>query len=353
MIFIKLLGFDGYRYMTFFIIGSGAIGITLGARLSSSGFPCAMVGHNRYIKRVMDGKIPVIFDGDFHHVSIEFIKSVDDLEVNNGDVLIIAVKTYSISSLLQQLLTNVNRNSPILCLQNGIDSDLHFARYFPNTMGAVVHLSCTLQPNMVVRQTINNGIGIGCISCSTKEIASFLCETLETSGIPSWIENNLMAQKRTKLLINATGAIMALHNVSIEEAFLDDYIHAKIRSIAFESAAILANLYRDENDMLGLKNLYETLERIQSGDLIQISQEEFCNRKIQGLLSYPSIWQDLEYQRGQTEIDSLNGKILELAKLFGKPAPINEQVVALIKKAQSKYLKPSELVCNKNFSLSM
>jgi len=339
--------------MTFFIIGPGAIGITLGARLSSSGFPCAIVGHNRYINRVKDGKTPVIFDGNLHNLSIEFIKSVDDLDVSDDDVLIIAVKTYSIPFLLQQLLTNVKRNSPVLCLQNGLDSDLQFARYFPKTVGSVVHLSCTLESSLAVRQTINNGIGIGCVNRGTEEIATFFCKTLEASGIPSWMENNLMAQKRAKLLINVTGAIMALHNVSIEEAFLDSNIHTQIRSIASESAAILANLYRNENDRLGLKNLYVTLERIQSGDLIRISQEELFERKIQGALSYPSIWQDLEYQRGQTEIDSLNGKILELAMLFGNRAPINEQVVALIKRAQSKYLRPSELVCDKEFCLSL
>ena len=46
------------------------------------------------------------------------------------------------------------------------------------------------------------------------------------------------------------------------------------------------------------------------------------------------MWQDLELKR-KTEIDFLNGEIIQLAKNCGVSAPWNEKIVNLIKLAES------------------
>ena len=45
---------------------------------------------------------------------------------------------------------------------------------------------------------------------------------------------------------------------------------------------------------------------------------------------YPSTWQDLQLQRGETEVTSFNGEIVALGKTTGVPTPINALLQRLV-----------------------
>jgi len=52
------------------------------------------------------------------------------------------------------------------------------------------------------------------------------------------------------------------------------------------------------------------------------------------------MWEDINNQR-EPEIDYLNGEIVKLAKEVDVPTPINESIIALIKKAFIKRQSPA------------
>ncbi len=62
----------------------------------------------------------------------------------------------------------------------------------------------------------------------------------------------------------------------------------------------------------------------------QSNLEECIERKIAGYTNYSSMYQDI-VKRKKTEIDFLNGKVVELGKKHGIPTPVNEALVGLIK----------------------
>ncbi len=62
----------------------------------------------------------------------------------------------------------------------------------------------------------------------------------------------------------------------------------------------------------------------------QSNLEECIERKIAGYTNYSSMYQDI-VKRKKTEIDFLNGKVVELGKKHGIPMPVNESLVGLIK----------------------
>jgi len=47
-----------------------------------------------------------------------------------------------------------------------------------------------------------------------------------------------------------------------------------------------------------------------------------------------SMWEDLQAGR-RTEIDYLNGAVVTLARASGRPAPANERIVELIRRAEN------------------
>jgi len=57
---------------------------------------------------------------------------------------------------------------------------------------------------------------------------------------------------------------------------------------------------------------------------------EAIDKEISGLKNYSSMHQDLMKGR-KTEIDFLNGKIVEMGRKHNIPTPINESIVSMIK----------------------
>jgi 2-dehydropantoate 2-reductase len=57
---------------------------------------------------------------------------------------------------------------------------------------------------------------------------------------------------------------------------------------------------------------------------------EMMDKEISGLKNYSSMHQDLMKER-KTEIDFLNGKIVEMGEKHKIPTPINEALVSMIK----------------------
>lgn len=51
-------------------------------------------------------------------------------------------------------------------------------------------------------------------------------------------------------------------------------------------------------------------------------------------LARSSMWEDLQAGR-KTEIDFLNGEVLRLAESLARPAPVNAELVALIRAAEA------------------
>jgi 2-dehydropantoate 2-reductase len=65
------------------------------------------------------------------------------------------------------------------------------------------------------------------------------------------------------------------------------------------------------------------------------SHEKEIDRKIKGYTNYSSMYQDVVKGK-KTEIDFLNGKIIELGKKHGIQTPINEALVDLIRFLEAK-----------------
>ena len=327
----------------FIIIGAGAVGITLCARLKKIDHPCILVGRSPKIRQLQLGETEIYFNNISHHIPLNCTANIKTLSPKKKYILILAVKSYDVLSIIKDLTSLGWRDIPILCIQNGVDTESLVASHFSNTYSCVTHISCKITSNGNVLQTINHGIEIGNINGKYKNLTKEICDIFQIAGIPTYEEENIMAKKWLKLIINTTGAIMALLNISIEEAFFYDEIHNKIVSIANESASILKHLYQACKTPPTSFEILNIQKKIQSKELIKSSKEKLEIIRSNNMLSFPSIWQDLNLRKKKSEIRILNGKIEKIAKILGLQSPINSGLVNLIERAQKDALTPKEI----------
>jgi 2-dehydropantoate 2-reductase len=237
----------------------------------------------------------------------------EDLGKTDFDLIILAVKSYDTSTALDIIKKNASQTSLILSLQNGLDNEIKIAEAVgeKRTLGGVTSHGITyVGPAHVHHAGVGETI-IGEMDGQKTNRINEIAEALTSVGIETKIGTNIGSEIWAKGIVNAAinplTALTRLTNgyllrIPILTKLLEDTCSECIR--VAEAAKI---------DLLGCDVLEKTK------NVAKLTGE---NRS--------SMLQDIE--RGKrTEIDSINGAIVEVGKKHGVDTPINTSLVALVK----------------------
>ncbi len=124
--------------MQFVIYGAGAVGGAVGASLSKSGHEVVLIArgahHDALVARGLDFETPRGRDW----LRIPTVAHPREVRWRPGTVLMLAMKTHDTAGALAQLVGLLPIDTPIVCLQNGVDSERQALRWFPNVYGVPV-----------------------------------------------------------------------------------------------------------------------------------------------------------------------------------------------------------------------
>lgn len=137
--------------MRYVIVGLGGIGGTLAGLLHSSGSEVVGVARaGRHLDALLqDGLLIRQPDGD-QRVSLSVTSSVDEIELQDDDVIVVAVKSQDTTSLLVQLARAAPPTVHVVCAQNGVANEPAALRWFENVYGVLVQCpTLHLEPGVV------------------------------------------------------------------------------------------------------------------------------------------------------------------------------------------------------------
>ncbi|MFB9448766.1 ketopantoate reductase family protein [Dactylosporangium vinaceum] len=307
--------------MRFVIIGAGAVGGVVAGRLAGAGAAVALVARGAHLEAIRrDGLLLREAGGDSRHHLPAFATPAE-VDWRAGDVAVLAVKSNSTESLL----TRLPRDTPVVCLQNGVANERAALRLFPDVYGVCVMLpSAHLEPGVVVAQCapIPGILDIGRIPGGVDPRAEAIAAHLVEAGFVCEARPDIMRRKYTKLLMNLGNAVEALCGRS-------------------EAADELAALLRAEGEAVlraaGIEYASAAEDRERRGDLLQLVPVAGQER------GGGSTWQSLARATGEVEADYLNGEIVLLGRLHDTPAPANETARRLVIEAATRGAAPGSM----------
>jgi len=319
------------------IVGAGGVGCVLGARLERAVPDSVTLVDTwpEHIRALQDDGLTVDYPGEQVHVRPRTV-SLGELGTiaDHPDLVVLAVKAYDTPAMLDAAVPHIG-DAPILSLQNSINEELIAATVGEaRTIGGI----CLYDGGLVApghgRQAMSHGkIVIGELDGTTTPRIEQVAEALQAST-PVRITGNIWGELWTKLIRNVmVNAMAAVTDLGMGELVLVpgcDRI-----CIGLGSEAVRVALERGYElttaDLFDCPYEYPAQWYLQAPDSTERTQLEqsFHDSWVPHPTVYPSMLQDIRKKR-RTEVEALNGYIVEKGVELGLPTPLNAALTQLV-----------------------
>ena len=301
--------------MRFVVLGAGAVGGVVGARLQQAGQDVALIARGAHLKELQRSGLTL--ETPSERCVLRIPAAADPAQLGVGadgtdDVILLATKSQDTAGALDALQRAGARDVPIVCLQNGVENERVALRRFGDVYGGVVMApTAHLRPGAVEAYgaRASGTIDLGRYPAGSDELIEQVAAALSESQFRSRVWPDVMRLKYAKLILNLGNAVDALCAQDDRVDELCDRVIAEGRA-ALDAAGID---YHDD----GVDDL--------AGRWAEIGVTDIDGRERAG----SSTWQSLARGTGAVETEYLNGEIVLVGRLHGVPTPVNAALCRL------------------------
>ena len=316
------------------IIGAGAIGGGLGARLVQAGVPTVLVARGDHLTALQRHGLRLRTPAEDITLPVTAVASITDVELTVDDVIVLSVKTQQLLDVLPEAADAPVRDRdgvlqgtagdllPVFLATNGVSAERLAARYARRVFGICLWMPAVhLEPGEVVIRgvPISGVLHLGRVPAERTEAADrALLEEVAadwrraTFGVE--LPGDVMAWKHRKLISNLANVLVAL---------VDDQQAVRPVRVAADQEA------RTVLAAAGVAVIDDATEAAARA-------EGFTVEPVPGLEDTRlggSSWQSLTRGTGSIETDYLNGEIVRIAHENGLAAPVNARLARLARTA--------------------
>jgi 2-dehydropantoate 2-reductase len=238
---------------------------------------------------------------------------VDELASDPPDVVIVTVKATALPIVTSALEGFVGEGRYVVSWQNGIDTELVLAERLgkKQVMRAVVNYGCIMDGPATVNLVFHHRPHyLQELDPGSQEAALGICHVLTECGLDTHHTNQIRNMVWSKTVNNSCmNAVCAVTGKTMFEVINDPIVSGLVDSLLKEGVKVA----RANELMLGPDYYLDCLDYIKDAG----------HHK-------PSMLQDIEAKR-QTEIDYINGKIIEYGARAGVATPYNTTLRSLVK----------------------
>lgn len=303
------------------VIGMGPVGSILATHFHEAGLEVAVCDLDK-IKINLIRTNGVVLEGAMNKKTIfkNVFSSVDEFESFNPDILVVSVKTTHLPSLMNEIEKLSNHQTGVVCAMNGIDVEQMTSSVIgeSRTFRMVINFAGNLTaPNVTRVSFFNPPNYIASVDDSRKEEADEIeailnSVALETKAINSF---QLLRSVWEKTILNSSlSALCAVGRMTIKEAMSNPDTIELVEQVIQEAVEVA------------------DAEKIKFED-------EFIRKCLRYLQKagnhFPSLAVDLLNNR-PTEIDYMNGKIVEYGRKHYIRTSLNLTFTNMVKAMSSK-----------------
>jgi 2-dehydropantoate 2-reductase len=311
------------------ILGAGATGGFLGARLAKSGADVVLIARGPHLQAMRESGLRLLEPGGESTVRVE---ATDDLAVvRDADFVFVTLKAHSLPAIADRLAASLGAGTVVVSAQNGIPwwyfqrhggelEGTHLETVDPGGMigrtidpkrviACIVYPATSVEGPGVVRHVEGERFSLGELDGSQTDRIAALSGVLISAGLKAPVQPRIRQELWVKLMGNAVfNPLSALTRASLG-AMAESPVLAPVVRAAMEEVDAVA-------DRLGIAIPVSIDQRIRGAARVG-------NHKT-------SMLQDLESGRPM-EIDAITGSVVELAGRLGVPVPHLETLYASAK----------------------
>jgi 2-dehydropantoate 2-reductase len=290
--------------MRFVVFGAGAIGGLVGARLFQQGEDVTLVARGAHAEALASGLVLEAHD-ETVTLPIPVVTEPAVVRWTEDTVVLLGVKGQQTEQALGQLLPVASPETPIVCMQNGVENERRVARRFAHTYAMCVMCPAThLRPGVIQAHSapVSGLLDLGRYPDGVDDTAQAIADAIDATTFQSVARPDIMRWKYRKLIMNLTNAVEALSGPAGRGSPLAQAAQREGEGVLAAAGVAVATVEEDAERRDHHMQLRNTGPGQWSGG---------------------SSWQSLARGTGSIEAEFLNGEIILLGALHGVPTPVN------------------------------
>ncbi len=289
------------------IIGAGSIGGYFGALLAKEGYDVTFVARGNHLREIQNRGLKIKSTcGDFH---LENVKATNDIfSIDSPDIILHTTKTWQVKDTLPAIADIMKEDTVLIPLQNGISIGEEIQSRIPKKniiLGSCKILSKIEAPGMINHFGDKPMITLGEYSQKMTPRLKQVENVFTNAGIPTMITDDIEKKLWEKFVLICTGGLISITHTNF----------GSVREVP------------ETRDLLR-KSLIEicVLSEKINGKL----KPEFADKIMEAIDKFPyegatSTCRDL-WAGKHSEIDYLNGMVVELGRKYKVATPINDLI---------------------------
>lgn len=286
------------------VMGAGAVGCYYGAVLARAGHHVTIIGRPRHVAAVREHGLILETRSFTEPVRVE--ATADPSGVADADTILFCVKSNDTVAAGREMASHLKRGASVLSLQNGVDNAERLQAVIGRPVApTAVYVAVDMPAPGHVRHHGRGELVLGASPSSGDIAAAF-----RQAGIPTEVSDNVDGVLWAKLIVNcAYNALSAIAQQPYGRLMEVDGVRDVMTDVVAECLAVA--------ERLGIKV---------PGDILSAVLGLAASMPNQ----HSSTAQDLARGK-ESEIDHLNGYVVQAAAKLGMTAPVNRSLLVMVK----------------------
>ena len=292
------------------VMGAGAVGCYYGGMLAKAGHDVVLVARPQHVQAIASAGLrlqTLTFDEQVHLKA-----STEASAVQGADLVLFCVKSSDTETAGRLMQPYLRADALVMCLQNGVDNADRLRAVLPlhTVSAAVVYVATEMAGPGHVKHH-----GRGDLVVEPSAVAAGAVQALVAAGVPTEVSNNVRGALWAKLVLNcAYNAVSAIAQLPYGKTVVGVGVQDVMRDVVAECLAVA------------------------KADGVQVVGDvSAAVANLAGSMPSQSSSTAQDLARGKpTEIDYLNGFIVQRGEALGIATPANRVLWALVKLLESK-----------------
>jgi 2-dehydropantoate 2-reductase len=296
------------------VMGTGAVGGYFGGMLARAGANVMFIARPATVEAI--SRHGLFIDSGKFQETIRAEASADPAAVANAELVLFCVKTTDTESVAKTILPHLAPGAVVLSLQNGVDNAERLESAGIHTLPAVVYVAASVAEPGRIKHSARGDLAIGGPANRRADLER-IAASFEKSGVACKISDNIQVDLWTKFVFNcALNTTSAIAQVGYGAVGQNDWTRETTLAAARETIAVA----RAQGIDLPEKDILEALIQfaLKMGPVTSSTAQDIARGK-------------------HTEIDSLNGYVVQRGAALGVPTPVNHTLTALLKLIETKF----------------
>jgi 2-dehydropantoate 2-reductase len=306
------------------VLGAGAIGGYLGARLAASNpeWRVTLIGRPAVAEAVHRNGL--VIHGEGHEpdltVRLDVVSSVAGLPP--FDLTLLTVRTFAVPAVLPDLQELMGTWGTAVAFQNGVGTEEAIAAVIgrERVLAGSLTVSCGMEtPGVVIRYSRAGGVALATMTGSG--VPDWIAGGFVATGLPAVTIEDYRSLRWSKLLLNMLGAATtAILDMDVADVMADRQLF-RAEQLAFREAGRVI-------DAQGIRTVDLPGYRVRSARTFMRTPGPLAQRLVGAQVAKsrsgrsPGARSDM--RRGRSELDTFNGTIAAGGRTSGVATPVNE-----------------------------